>query len=84
MSVAFTPLETLLVGLAFSVLTGLVVKIWFNANHVSREECAKHVEELNNYKLDFNLIYAMLCEIVLHLPDLTPEQRAKILNMKKE
>lgn len=89
----FTPLETLLVGLVFSVLTALVSKLWFNQRFVTKEDFKAQADYWSNLreeqsdmletqKRDLKLIFAMLREVIIRLPDLTPDQRAKILNMK--
>lgn len=81
MSIILTPLEAILVAAALSTLSGLVVKVFLGNRYVTREECQLQTNVLASIKRDNKIIFAMLRGIISHLPELSPAERTKLLNL---
>lgn len=91
MNIILTPLEAILVAAALSTLSGLVVKIFLNnryatraecEHYVTREECQLQTNVLASINKDNKIIFAMLRGIISHLPELTPKERERLLNLQ--
>lgn len=81
-NLVLTPLEILLIGGLLSLVSGLSVKFWLSGRYITRAECQVHRELLRGHQRDLRLIFSMLREIVVRLPGMSPEEKAKILNMR--
>lgn len=80
MQITLSPLELILLSGFISLVTGLVVRLYLGSRYVLKNECDRQREVFLAYKKDMKIIFRMLRSIIAHMEDLTPEQRAQILN----